>query len=226
MNSWYAGLQRPPLTPPNWVFATVWSVIYLMIGVSFLLHFKSRKSKEFMLSTVLPIGHIGTNLAWTPLFFRFQSPGAALIDILLLDLSLVAIIFQFWKTNRLSSLLLVPYLLWFLFATYLNAGFYLLNRQQSRRIEWTDFCFFSCYALSSTHGRLLGYIGRQELIGWPPNGFHFHAVLLHGVCSPLSLPKNPEERFNPLAIRVRYPEMADVHKIIGVVLRSRSRKRP
>jgi len=68
-----------------------------------------------------------TNVIWTYLFFALRSPVMALADIVVLDISLVALICLFWKSSRLAGAILVPYLAWVLFATYLNYGFYRLN---------------------------------------------------------------------------------------------------
>ena len=128
MNNWYQNLERPALTPPNWVFGPVWTVLYIMIAASIFLFVKNHKSENGMGIYFLIAIHLITNFIWTPLFFRLQSPGLALIDIAILDFSLVLIIYFFWQEHRTASVLLWPYLLWVLFATYLNVGFYTLNR--------------------------------------------------------------------------------------------------
>jgi tryptophan-rich sensory protein len=98
MNVWYETLNRPLFTPPNWIFGHVWSVLYIMIAVSI------------------------------TLFFGMQKPGWALLDIIYLDLSLIFVIKHFGKRSRFLAGLLVPYLIWVLFATYLNAAFFILNK--------------------------------------------------------------------------------------------------
>ncbi len=127
MNEWYATLRRPPLTPPDWVFSPVWTVLYVSIAVAIVLYYRSPRKTRVALTTAVLIAHIAANIAWTFLFFGLRSPAAALADIVFLDLSLVAIIVLFWRAGRAAALLLVPCLLWILFATYLNAGFLLLN---------------------------------------------------------------------------------------------------
>ena len=128
MNDWYDGLQRPVLTPPNWIFGPVWTVLYIMIALSILLFLKNHKAGSGPGIYFLIALHLITNFSWTALFFRMQSPGLALIDIVILDVSLLIMIYYFWQTNRIASFLLWPYLLWVLFATYLNFSFYILNR--------------------------------------------------------------------------------------------------
>ena len=128
MNAWYEGLKNPPLTPPNWVFGPVWTVIYLLIASSLYLYLRTKPKQHPEATVILLVIHLISNFIWTALFFSLQSPLLALLDIFVLDLSLAALIFFFRKTNRAAAALLLPYGLWVGFATYLNFGFYLLNR--------------------------------------------------------------------------------------------------
>lgn len=133
MNTWYSELNHPPLTPPNWIFGPVWAILYLMIATSIIL-FAWRSHQHRPASGrqtgvwLLIVVHLVSNFIWTPLFFALKSPGWALIDIAVLDLTLVTLIVTFWRSHRICSILLWPYLVWVGFATYLNAGFFLLNR--------------------------------------------------------------------------------------------------
>jgi len=127
MNGWYQSLHRPPLTPPDWIFGPVWTVLYIMIALSIFLFVKNRKKEDGLALYFLVALHLLANFSWTALFFRLQSPGLALIDIAVLDISLMVMIYYFRKTSRIASILLWPYLLWVLFATYLNVAFYVLN---------------------------------------------------------------------------------------------------
>ena len=128
MNTWYETLQRPRLTPPDWVFGPVWTVLYAMIAVSIFLFIRKYKSESGYGIYVLIVLHLIFNFSWTGIFFGLKAPGLALLDILLLDISLVLMIRYFWQTDVVSSIMLWPYLIWVLFATYLNASFYILNR--------------------------------------------------------------------------------------------------
>ena len=128
MNTWYETLQRPRLTPPDWVFGPVWTVLYVMIAVSIFLFIRKYKGENGYGIYVLIVLHLIFNLSWTGIFFGLKAPGLALIDIILLDISLVFMIRYFWQGDVVSSILLWPYLIWVLFATYLNASFYILNR--------------------------------------------------------------------------------------------------
>ena len=128
MNTWYETLQRPRLTPPDWLFGPVWTILYVMIAISIFLFIRKYKSENVYGIYVLIVLHLILNFSWTGIFFGLKAPGFALIDILLLDISLVIMIRYFWQTDVFSSILLWPYLIWVLFATYLNASFYILNR--------------------------------------------------------------------------------------------------
>ena len=128
MNVWYEGLKRPPLTPPNWIFGPVWTILYLMIAFSLYLYVRTKPKQHPEATVILLVIHLISNFIWTALFFSLQSPLLALLDILVLDLSLVVLIFLFQRTNRIAAALLLPYGLWVGFATYLNLGFFLLNR--------------------------------------------------------------------------------------------------
>jgi translocator protein len=127
MNTWYSTLVRPPLTPPDWIFSPAWTILYITIAISIVTYYRVPSKEHVVLTTLVLALHIASNLAWTYLFFGLQSPAAALADIALLDLSLVLIIIWFWKAHWFAGTILVPYLLWVMFATYLNYGFYRLN---------------------------------------------------------------------------------------------------
>ena len=128
MSTWYESLTKPYLTPTSWIFGPVWTVLYIMITCAIFLFFRASAKEHVIVTSMVLIVHLISNFAWTFLFFSLQSPLLALLDIIVLDLTLLVLLFLFWKVNTLASALLVPYLLWVGFATYLNAGFYVLNR--------------------------------------------------------------------------------------------------
>ena len=129
IGSWYAALERPPGVPPNAVFGPVWSVLYALMGISFALIWHrapSGPTKRHALAAFFI--QLLLNLAWTPVFFGAHQLAAALVVIVLLILAIVVTIVRFRPLDRLAAGLLVPYLLWVCYATYLNAGFAVLNR--------------------------------------------------------------------------------------------------
>jgi translocator protein len=127
MNDWYRTLQRPPLTPPDWVFGPVWTALYVMIGLSIVLYIRAPKPGNAYPVYLLLAVHLTTNFVWAYLFFGLRSPLAALLDIAVLDLTLVWLAVAFRSASGPAAALLLPYLLWVSFATYLNAAFWKLN---------------------------------------------------------------------------------------------------
>lgn len=122
--SWYESLKRPPGTPPSWVFGPVWSVLYVMMGVAAgrLLHRQQNRALgAFTIQFIC-------NLLWTPVFFGLHLPGVALGVIGVMWFGILATIGLSWKPDRWAAVLLMPYLGWVSYATYLNAGFFWLNR--------------------------------------------------------------------------------------------------
>jgi len=127
-DGWYAGLQRPPLAPPNWIFGPVWTTLYGLMAVAAALVW----IKVACQSARLPLGlyalQLALNTVWTALFFGLHRPDLALVDIVVLWLAIIATMAAFARHSRVAAMLLAPYLAWVSFATYLNAGFWWLNR--------------------------------------------------------------------------------------------------
>lgn len=123
---WYENLTRPFLSPPRWVFAPVWGVLYLTIFISFILYFL-KKDKNKLKGYIYFSIQIILNLLWTPAFFGAKNILLALIIIILLDIFLILTIKNFYPVSKIASLLLIPYLIWTLFATYLNFSYFILN---------------------------------------------------------------------------------------------------
>lgn len=123
---WYYNLIKPPFTPPDWVFPPVWSILYSTILVALLLYIvkptQNKKSGYIYFTTQLIF-----NLLWTPVFFYLKNMFLALIIIIFLDIFTILTIKSFYKVSKISALILIPYLIWILFATYLNIGYFLLN---------------------------------------------------------------------------------------------------
>ena len=125
--TWYASLNRPFFSPPNWVFGPVWTSLYILLGISFFLIWKEEASKVRDLAIKVFSIQMLLNFAWSFIFFYFNLIGVALIEIILLWTSIVAMIYLFYKIKPLAAYLNIPYLLWVSFATILNAGYYFLN---------------------------------------------------------------------------------------------------
>ena len=125
--TWYATLNRPSFNPPNWVFGPVWTSLYILLGISFFLIWKENPSKKRNLAIKVFSIQMLLNFAWSFIFFYFNLIGAALIEIILLWISIALMIYLFYKIKPFAAYLNIPYLLWVSFATILNAGYYFLN---------------------------------------------------------------------------------------------------
>ena len=120
-------VNKPPLTPPSLVFPIAWGVLFLLMGISAARVALTPASRGRSLGLNLFILQLVVNFLWSPIFFNLQAYGFALIWLLLLMLLVVAMILAFHKTDPLAAWIQVPYLMWLVFATYLNAGVWLLN---------------------------------------------------------------------------------------------------
>lgn len=126
---WYEGLQKPPRTPPNGVFGPVWTLLYLMIGVSLaLIWHRVPAGPEKRRALVIFAVQMLLNLIWTPVFFGAHRLLVALFILGALWIGILLTILAFRKLDRTAAWLLVPYLLWVSYASYLNAGIFWLNR--------------------------------------------------------------------------------------------------
>ncbi len=127
VQEWYPTLVKPSWNPPAWVFGPVWSLLYGMMALAVWLIWLQRRDR----SVAAPIAFFSLqlllNAACSPLFFGLHNPGAALLDIILLWLAIVATLGLFLKRSKLAGLLLVPYLLWVSFASVLNFSIWQLN---------------------------------------------------------------------------------------------------
>ncbi len=128
--SWYAALEKPVFNPPGWVFAPVWTVLYILIGIAGARVFLNRSMPLPRAAAIrgLWIGLLALNFMWTPLFFGLQWPAVALGVVALLFAGIVAFIIACWSRDRTAAWLFVPYAAWIGFATVLNAAIVVLNR--------------------------------------------------------------------------------------------------
>ena len=120
--NWYAYLNKPFFSPPNWVFGPVWTLLYTMMGIAAYLVWKKGKGVSFWFWLQL-----GLNTLWSILFFRLHNPTLAFFEIILLWLAIFLSIKAFYQRSKTAAYLLVPYLLWVTFATLLNASIAILN---------------------------------------------------------------------------------------------------
>jgi len=128
ISTWYLTLVKPELNPPSWIFGPVWTTLYFLMGISLFLIWKqgfSKKGIKFAMGVFLI--QLILNSTWSFLFFGAQNPGAALINIILLWLAIVWTMIVFYKKSHVATYLLIPYILWISFATYLNYSIWILN---------------------------------------------------------------------------------------------------
>ena len=127
--SWYISLKKPFFTPPNWVFAPVWVILYILMGVAaFLVWRKGFHQKQTRSALVLFGIQLILNVLWSVMFFRLRSPFAGLIEISILSVAVILTLQSFLQVTRVAGLLLIPYFLWVAFASGLNLSIWVLNR--------------------------------------------------------------------------------------------------
>lgn len=125
----YGEVTQPPLSPPGWVFPVVWSILYVLMGVSLYLVRASDAPKEQKAAAFVVFGiSLLLNFLWSPIFFAARGFLAAFVVLVLLWLSVIGVIIAFSRIKKTAGLLQLPYLLWVTFAGYLNLGVYLLNK--------------------------------------------------------------------------------------------------
>ncbi len=122
----YNTLKQPPLAPPSILFPIAWTVIYLLMGLSYCLYKKEYREETPITSTVYYV-QLAVNAFWSLIFFLWKLRLLAIAWIILLDVLVIYLIYRFFKEKKVSAYLNIPYLLWILFATYLTIGIYLLN---------------------------------------------------------------------------------------------------
>jgi len=129
VSTWYPTLAKPSFNPPAWVFGPVWTLLYIMMGVAAFLVWRQGLTTEGarIALTVFAV-QLALNGLWSILFFGMQTPGWALVEIVLLWLAIIATIGLFWRVTPAAGMLLLPYLAWVSFATVLNASLWWLNR--------------------------------------------------------------------------------------------------
>jgi len=125
--TWYAGLIKPPLNPPNQVFGPVWTALYALMAVAAWIIWKTRPSPCRRRGLLLFCVQLGLNFLWTWIFFSRHQIFTAFIDIVALWVAIFLTILTFRKMSTAAAWMLVPYLAWVTFAGYLNLAFWRLN---------------------------------------------------------------------------------------------------
>ena len=121
-DGWYAALAKPSFNPPNWVFAPVWTLLYVLIAIA-----GARTFERGAGGFPLWLGQMALNFAWSPVFFGLHLPGLALVIIVALLIAILAFTAARWRADRTAALLFLPYAAWVCFASVLNASIVALN---------------------------------------------------------------------------------------------------
>lgn len=128
VNDWYVSLNKPSFTPPNWLFGPVWTLLYIMMGVSAGIVWSKGFYHKWVKTGLYHFGfQLLFNALWSVVFFGFQNPFWALLVILVLMLLILGTIRWFNVVSKVAAYLLIPYFLWVCFASLLNYRIWMLN---------------------------------------------------------------------------------------------------
>jgi tryptophan-rich sensory protein len=126
--TWYATIQKPFFTPPNWLFGPVWITLFTLMGISLhLVWDKGLENKEVKSSLIIFFVQLILNALWSILFFGLKSPFYAFIEIIVLWIAIAVTIFKFYKISKSAGLVLLPYIVWVSIALTLNFYVWILN---------------------------------------------------------------------------------------------------
>lgn len=128
VDSWYQTINKPSWNPPSWIFAPVWTTLYVMMGIALYLVWKSDSSDNLKKTAIsLFAVQLILNFFWSFIFFNQQQPGWALVEIIAMWVFILLTIFAFAQVSKPAAWLLVPYISWVSFATILNYTIWELN---------------------------------------------------------------------------------------------------
>ena len=123
--AWYAGLAKPPFNPPNWIFAPVWALLYIMVAVA---GWRTWQREPRSAGMTVWFIQLALNFIWSPVFFGAHMIGAALVIVAMLLVVILTFIVMHWQRDRITALLFTPYAAWVAFATLLNGSLWILNQ--------------------------------------------------------------------------------------------------
>lgn len=125
---WYSQLNRPSFNPPSWVFAPVWTTLYLLMGVSaFFVWKKGFDRRDVRIALGIFLTQLFLNSIWSIIFFSLHSPFGAFVEIIFLWSAILLTVVYFWKISKPAAYLLLPYIFWVSFAAFLNFFIWQLN---------------------------------------------------------------------------------------------------
>ncbi|WP_231465299.1 TspO/MBR family protein [Pedobacter sp. Leaf132] len=128
VKTWYLTLNKPSFNPPSWLFAPVWTTLYILIGIAaYLVWVKRDTIVHFPRTVAIYVIQLILNLCWSFIFFYFHEIGFALAEIIMLLIMIIINAITFYKIDKLAGLLFIPYILWVSFASFLTYNIYILN---------------------------------------------------------------------------------------------------
>lgn len=128
VNGWYAVANKPWFNPPNWIFAPMWTLLYILMGIAFFLVWKASADKNVKQTAMILFSiQLILNFFWSFIFFKLQQPGWAFAEIILMWVMILLTILWFGKISATAAWLLVPYICWVSFAAVLNYSIWKLN---------------------------------------------------------------------------------------------------
>jgi len=128
VSTWYQTITKPSFNPPSWVFGPVWTTLFILMGIAlYLVWTKGWKKDEVKIGIYFFSAQMVLNILWSFLFFYLQKPLYSFIEIIILWLAIFGTILTFYKVDKRTLYLLLPYILWVSFAAFLNLTIYLIN---------------------------------------------------------------------------------------------------
>lgn len=127
VKTWYLTINKPPFTPPNWLFGPVWTLLFILMGISFYIVWNKSYSTNTRFAFFAFFIQLVLNLLWSVFFFGLRNPWLAFFEIVFLWLLIIINIRLFYRLSKVSGYLLIPYLLWVSFASILNLSIAILN---------------------------------------------------------------------------------------------------
>jgi len=127
ISSWYAFINKPSFSPPNWLFAPAWSLLYILMAFAAFLIWKKRDHSQTKPALMFYGIQLILNALWSIIFFGMHNPGLAFLEIIFLWSFILITLIKFYKINKTAGLLFIPYILWVSFASILNYAVWMLN---------------------------------------------------------------------------------------------------
>jgi len=128
ITSWYRNLNKPSFAPPNFLFAPVWTILFFLMAIAAFLVWQNKNNSQAKKALIFYFVQLAFNSLWSIIFFGLHNPGVAFLEIIILWLLILLTLIKFYKIQKIAGLLLVPYLLWVSFASFLNLFVWLLNK--------------------------------------------------------------------------------------------------